>query len=151
MAKFRYGNYGKERRRDDLVLSRPQLQGKEEENLSGEVRGRPASDIEERLARSLSKYRKRFDFQVPIQVANSLPDEEKMLDFLVDGHIPVEPYGFIGHFFTGGQKAYDRMRETQLNESFRKLGWQDLLIVNYDELGTQYDADEWVRRNLKDV
>lgn len=151
MSKFRYGNYARANKRDVLALSRPQPQGKEDEGLTGMVRGKPASDLEERLARSFSKYRKRFEFQVPITIANALPDEQKMLDFLVDGYIPIEPYGFIGHYFTGGQKAYDRVREQQLNDAFRKLGWRDLIVVKFDELQTQYDADDFVRRTLKDV
>lgn len=142
---FRYGRISRPKRANIYgEVSQPN----DDEGLTGFVQGKPASDLEERIARALYKRRKRFEFQVEVFTRLSRPDDGRNVDFIVDGVQPVEPDGFIGHYRTISQKGNDYVRELQLNEAFRKMGLRPLIRVPYFKLQTQEMTDRWVRRNL---
>lgn len=140
---FQYGDY-RETQLDDVRVARPRPP-RDEENLTGFVRGLPASDLEERMARSFNRFKIPFGFQVPIYTATSMPGDAKMVDFVVRGVQPVEPAGFVGHYRTAGQRANDRVREMFLNEVFRRIGWRPLISIKYTKLDDQEMTDRTVR------
>ena len=118
------------------------------EELTGQVNGVSASDLEERFANALSKFRIGFWFQVPIRTEYTLPDNEKMLDFLVFNARrawPVEIYGAYFHT-SAGDKLKDAERERQLNVEFRERGWEDLTTVQEYEVFDQEQANNTVKR-----
>lgn len=143
---WRYGTSRRSPRRAEFVgeVSRPN----DDEGLTGLIGGESASDLEERLARAFYKTRKKFEYQVEIPVRSSLPGEERMVDFIVDGVQPVEPDGYIGHYRTISQRANDIVREQLLNEWFAANGMRPMITIPYYKLETQWMADQWVRRNL---
>ena len=148
MARFRFGDLKKQEKRDAPIL-RGTTPVEVREVLTGQVRGKRASDDEERFARAFNKYDVSFEFQIPLRTAYSVPGEEKKLDFLLRGYQPFEPRGFIGHYRTLGQQKEDDMREHQLNDVFRKLGWRNLKWAKYTEFGeTQDSVDEYVRKEI---
>lgn len=143
---FQYGDL-KERKRIDLNLTRPRIPV-EDEGLTGIVRGKKASDLEERFARALSKYRVRFDYQVLVMTAISVPHQEKEVDFIV-GRQPVNVHGYIGHFHTIGQRSKDIIRDLHVNEALMPLGFMPIITITAKELGRQEDADMFVRRTFR--
>ena len=113
--------------------------------LTGYVKGKKASDLEERFALGLIRAELPFYFQVEIQTANHLPWEAKVIDFLVHHglYYPIEVNGEYWHEM-GGKRCEDELRETLLNEAFRRMGFQPLQIVWYYEIQTQYQFDNKV-------
>ena len=116
-----------------------------DENLTGFVQGLPASDLEERLARSFYRFKIPFLFQVPIETSFSLPWQQKEVDFVVRGNQPVEPDGQISHYMKKGQRADDMVRDLYLNDAFRKMGWYPIIHIKYTKLDTQDMTDRTVR------
>lgn len=148
MPKFRYRRANSREQGVPAFRPTPTYNEQYDEGLTGYVHGSKASDLEERLARALDKRGLDYAFQVSIYTAYSLPDEEKKVDFVIEGRLPVEPLGFIGHFLTIGQRAKDRMRELQLNEAFERIGLMPLTSVHFSKLGSQERADEYVLKEL---
>ncbi|MCB2179447.1 hypothetical protein KQH61_05950 [bacterium] len=131
-----------------LTLNRLQPPGDEEEELTGWVNGKPASDLEERYARGLRAMKLEFSFQVEFSTAVSLVGEDKVVDFVVQYggmYFPVDINGAIGHS-SSAQRGRDAVRETLLNEIFDQRGMAHLQTVWYDELGDQTAADLVVKR-----
>lgn len=144
---YRYGNLARAAARQDPSL-RALPDTRQEEQLSGQVRGQHASDLEERFARALWKHRVSFIFQLPVRTVASLPNQERQVDFLVNGDQPVDIHGYIGHFHSLRQRGQDAFRKLLLDEAFAKMGLKPLLEVPYTRLGSQEAADVFVRREL---
>ena len=118
--------------------------------LTGLVKGKPATDIEERFARALGSLGLGFRFQVRFSTVGSLPWQEKVVDFVVQVSgvfQPVEVDGDIGHR-TSAQRGRDAIREVLLNEVFIRLGYLPLVRVKWFELESQEMADGVVRSML---
>jgi len=114
--------------------------------LTGLVKGKPATDIEERFARGLVFLGLEFRFQVRFSTVGSLPWQEKVVDFVVQASgvfQPVEVDGDIGHR-TSAQRGRDAIREVLLNEVFLRLGYLPLVRVKWFELESQEMADSVV-------
>ena len=103
---------------------------KEDENLSGFVHGKTASDLEERFARSLDKFEVDFTFEYSVDTAYTLPGEEKLVDFVLWIHIPqpVELDGIFTHASASKINA-DRIRDDQINEILEKQGFQRIIRI----------------------
>ena len=119
----------------------------ENEGLSGKVLGQPASDLEERFARALSKNRRvlGYRFQVSFIASRGLPGE-KRVDFVVNTGLqrPVEVDGAYVHK-TAAQQASDAVKELVLNAYFRAAGYQPLLRIPGFHLENQESADRFVQ------
>ena len=103
---------------------------KEDENLSGFVHGKIASDLEERFARSLDKFDVEFTFEYSVDTAYTLPGEEKLVDFILWIPIPqpVELDGIFTHASASKIQA-DRIRDDQINEILEKSGFQPIIRI----------------------
>lgn len=137
---------------DDIRISEIRTRAQQEdEGLTGYVHGKPAESAdEERFARSFDKYGLRFAYQVPIKTDYSMPEQDKQVDFIVDGIQPFEPRGRFPHHMSLAVEARDRIRELQLNEVFRQLGYRDLKYAEESEYAGGQDAvDEYVRREFR--
>jgi hypothetical protein len=110
-----------------------------EENLTGWVNGKNASDIEERFAKALRAKRVDFKFRVDVRTAISIPGRDREIDFLIDlggRWRAVEVDGEIGHK-NMGQKSRDVVREIYINESLRKEGILPIARVHWRKLQNQ--------------
>ena len=115
----------------------------DDEGLTGEVRGKDASDLEERVARSFRKFNVRFAFKIYLPTLFSFPGQDKELDFLFwDGPLlqPLGVKGYIGHN-TQAQQQDDYERESLLNIEFQKMGWMPFKDVKWPRLTTQESTD----------
>lgn len=124
----------------------------EDEELSGFVHGKPASDLEERFARSLDKKNQNFIFEFPVDTAYTLPEEEKMVDFIILTPIP-QPVELDGIFIhKNAEKKYeDQLRDIQINEILEKQGYKPLLRITGDPIPLPEDqeiSDEIVEKLL---
>mgnify|MGYP001608621481 FL=1 len=97
---------------------------KPEELLTGYVHGKRASDLEERFALALQSFGIDFIFQFEVPSAYSLPDEAKLIDFLVfDGGlgIPIEIGASFFHA-SPSQKEEERERQNTINPILQLQG-----------------------------
>jgi len=119
-----------------------------DEGLTGMVQDKPASDIEERFARSLDKFGIQYDFQVSYLAPRNMTGEYR-LDFLVyvDGEqLPVAVDGEYSHK-TESQKRKDVWKDDQFNKE--KAGqFLPVKRVTYLDLDTQELADEYVKEQI---
>ena len=115
--------------------------------LTGKVKGKRASDLEERFARGLTAAGLEFTFQYQVKLESSLPGQEKVIDFLVDAgwRYPVEIDGVIAHR-TAVQQGRDLLREILLNHSLHKWGILPIQRVKWWQLNAQEMADRAVRQ-----
>ena len=116
------------------------------EPLTGFVKGRSASDLEERFARGLHRAGLGFVFQYKAPVAGTLPGKEKVVDFLVKKGLlyPIEIDGLIAHL-TAAQKGKDLVREILINHAFIQRGILPIRRVKWWQLETQEMANRVVR------
>ena len=121
----------------------------EDERLTGYIKGKEASDLEERFARALYATRKDFDFQRDFMTPHSIPGQEKEVDFVVyDGQPqPIEIDGTYAHK-SGEQKANDVTRDAILNETLGGYGFLPIIRIPGEELETQADTLAIVERIL---
>lgn len=141
---FRYKKRSNRTPTMNLDRLKPPLTG-DDPPLTGWVHGIDASDLEERFARGLDNAGIGYKFKTLIPTAFSLPRESKELDFLVPSLIrPVEIDGEIGHK-TSAQQAKDALRDAQLNPELRKMGYNDIKHILWNELETQELADRVAR------
>jgi len=120
-----------------------------DERLTGYVKGKEASDLEERFARALANTGKDFDFQQEFMTPHSIPGQEKEVDFVVyDGQPqPIEIDGTYAHK-SGEQKANDVVRDAILNDELGKRGYLPIIRIPGTELGTQENTTAIVERIL---
>ena len=115
--------------------------------LTGLIKGKQATDIEERFGRALASLGLEFRFQVRFRTVDSLPGREKEVDFVVENGLsyPVDIDCKIGHY-TAAQRGRDRIREVLLNEVFVRRGMALLQRIAWYQLETQEQAEYIVRR-----
>jgi len=109
----------------------------EDELLTGYIKGKQASDLEERFARALYNTGKDFDFQQEFMTPHSIPGQEKEVDFVVyDGQPqPIEIDGMYAHK-SAEQKANDVVRDAILNETLGMRGYLPIIRISGTELET---------------
>lgn len=117
-----------------------------EEGLTGLVHGIPASDIEERFARSLDRMGIPYEFQKSLLAPSNLPGNYK-LDFLVynpkDGRLyPIAVDGEFAHK-SAAQRAKDTLKDIMLN-SAKQGEYQPVERLDYTKLDSQEIADQTV-------
>lgn len=129
-------------------ILRPAQPAASEDGLTGSVHGKDASDIEEYFAKALDKFGISYTFQRPVQTDYSLPDQDKQVDFVVYHNNRVYPVELYGSYFhtSAGDMIKDMERERQLNEVFRRWGWEDLQVVWDYEAFDAKQAELTVRR-----
>lgn len=125
----------------------PRSLKQQESPLIGTVGAQPASADEERITRSLGKNSavNGYIFQWSVYTAQSLPDNEKRVDWLVFSRgrrFPLEFYGKAGHGLNNLQEEHDRRRENELNLAFSKMGVEPLQIIHWWEVGEQLQGAE---------
>ena len=124
----------------------------EQEQLTGLVQGQDASDIEERLARSLDKYpaTREYEFQESYRAPRNVPGELRP-DFVVflSGATaqPLQPDGEYAHK-TAEARQSDEEKDALLDEILRGTGALPTIRIPGHLLATQDQADAWVRENL---
>ena len=120
------------------------------EGLTGIVQGQDASDLEERVARSLYKRKLEFVFQYEVRTAVSLPHEDRFVDFIVNDigtWQALEIDGEIGHK-TQSQKEKDEMRDVFVNEALKWEGIEPIIRIGWEKLETQELTDRAIREIL---
>lgn len=130
------------------------------EQLTGAVQGKPASDIEERTARSLDKLNDwGYSFRVRInplthrlsQVFTNLKGELE-IDFLVQrGNqvIPILVDGEISHYLADWQRTVDEQKTAEIDLYMRAYNAQPAVRVEYWRLANQEMSDAYYRELLK--
>ena len=129
------------------------------EQLSGNVQGQKASDLEERMARALDKMQVAYEFRA--RISSSAAGAQRLtsvkaniageleIDHLIENGgqvIPVLVDGEISHFMTQHQRVQDEINTDMINEYGTSMGWSPAVHVPYTELRTQEDADRVARR-----
>ena len=110
-----------------------------DERLTGFVKGKEASDLEERFARALDAEGKEYQFEVEVTPPTAIPGQENQIDFLVEEIYPVEIDGTFTHK-TAAQKANDFLRDAVLNDYLSGFGWYPIERIEGDRLETQEAA-----------
>jgi hypothetical protein len=128
------------------------------EQLTGVVQGLKASDLEERVAKSLDKLEIPFDFRARItsdalgqrhltsQFANIKGEVE--IDMLCDRNGLVTPIfvdGEIGHHFTPYQAEQDKVKTDVTDEFGRAFGWKESVRIPFWKLIDQDMTDRTIR------
>ena len=111
------------------------------EILAGQVKGRVASDIEERFAKSLYKRKINFVFQESFIAGMNMPGEIR-LDFLITD-LFVQPVQIDGEFAhkTAEQKARDDWNDAVLDDHLRGTGALPVVRIDGEKLQTQEASD----------
>lgn len=112
------------------------------EILTGFVRGKQASDLEERFAGALNDAGLSYVFQYRVDSALSLPGEGQVIDFIVyDGGTPY-PVETGSAFVHGSQSQLniDKARDQILNEILRFRGFQEIIRLPLDRPEDRDDA-----------
>lgn len=117
----------------------------ETETLSKMVQGQPASDIEERFARALSRRQYAYAFRQVINVPFQIPGQKNEVDFIVfeQGTWPIEIDGEFTHK-TSEQRAHDSTRDAILDEHLGQWGWQRIQRIPGEDLEDQEMANRKV-------
>jgi hypothetical protein len=130
----------------------------DQEQLTGQINGMKASDLEERSYRSISKLEISTEFRVRI-TSEALGDQrlthkfanvrgEVEIDFLCDHNgrtTPIFVDGSISHFFTPAQAEADKLK-TELTDTFGKqFGWREAIRVPFWKLIDQEMSDRTYR------
>jgi hypothetical protein len=120
----------------------------DDEQLTGVIQAKEASDIEERFARALYKLQRTFTYEYDVDTAVSIPGEQRVVDFIVDVGGIYQAFEIDGEFAhkTLEKKEEDMMREIVVNEA---LGYSNILPivrVSWELLQSQAEADYNVRR-----
>ena len=112
-------------------ILRPKQYKFKEDELSGTVHGKDASDIEERFAKALDRSNIDYYFQRFVETEYTLPDNEKQVDFVVYWARRVWPVEIYGSYFhsSAGDRLRDLERERQLDDVFARWGWEKLQII----------------------
>jgi len=122
------------------------IRGKsEDERLEGFVRGKEASDREERFARALDKHGMRYGFQEIINTPYQIPGQKNEIDFIVDefGTHPIEIDGTWVHK-SASQKSADALRDAIIDDITSKWGWERIVRVPGADLESQEQANKVV-------
>lgn len=134
---FQYGDY--RRSQSDDISVQKSRSVEEKEVLTGTVANLPASDLEERFARGLSKNRVPYQFQFEFYTPYTA--QKNTVDFVTRGVQPIEIDGFVGHYMTIGRKAETFTRDLFVNEAMERMGMGRVLHIPYWKLDDQDKAD----------
>ena len=118
------------------------------ETFVGEINGLPASDLEERSARSIAKLGGSYEFRVPFVAGRNLPGEAE-LDFMVDYNGVYQPAQVDGGFShkAAAQKAEDAVKDAVI-DAILGDGYLPVVRIPGDKLQTQADSDQTWREVL---
>ena len=142
-----------------MPIEKRDLYKNDEEELTGSVQGRKASDIEERSARAMDKIPDwTYTFLVRVspltgqltQAVRNLAGEYE-IDFLAQrGNelLPINIDGEVSHFLAQWQEVQDNQRSAVINAALEKYGARPLVRVPFFELDTQDRADIYYRELL---
>lgn len=130
----------------------------DQEQLTGVIQGMKASDLEERVARSLGTMEIPFQFRARIssqalgerrltrKFANIKGEIE--IDMLCDdgGFVtPIMVDGQISHFYASWQADQDQEKTDAVNEFGRRFGWKEVVRIPFWKLQNQEMADRTMR------
>ena len=117
-----------------------------DEGLTGVVQNLPASDLEERFARSLEKNHIPYEFQRSFLAPNNMPGSYK-LDFLVYVDGQEQPVAIDGEYAHKSmkQRANDEIKDVIFNEA-KKGQMLPVKRITYTDLDTQEMADAIVEQ-----
>ena len=130
-----------------------------DEELTKQVQGKRASDIEERSARALDKLPEwSYVFQVAINPITGYLSPEKThlvneveIDFWAvrgNEYKAILPDGEIGHFMALWQRSVDEEKTERINEFMKKIGQGEAIRVPFWKLTDQETADKFYRELL---
>ena len=131
----------------------------DDEELTGVVQDKSASDLEERSARSIDKIPD-WNYQFRIRISPLTGDltryfqniaGEFEIDFLASRGNELAPImidGEVSHFLAQWQKLQDEIREAAINKTLEKYGARKVVRVPFWELDTQDRSDQFFRRLL---
>ena len=118
------------------------------EELRGEIRGQPASDIEERMYYALVKRygSEKIDFQPTIIGSRNILGEIRP-DFVVDAGITLTIFYADGEYAhkSAAQREEDNMKDEILFHQMQGVA-EFPIRISGDDLQTQEDADEAIGR-----
>ena len=131
----------------------------DKENLTGEVDGKSASDIEERSARAIDKLPEwRYTFRIRISPLTGTLTEtfqnitgEYEIDFLCMRGNEMKPVlvdGEVSHFLASWQKTQDEQKEAVINKALQKYGAHPVQRIEFWKLADQKRADVTLREML---
>lgn len=129
----------------------------DQEKLTGQIRGKKASDLEERFANYLDRHGIDYEFRVRLspllngsrrltgQFTNLLGEVE--IDFLAypDRAQPIMIDGFIAHFYSAWMKERDQEKTNVINEFGKGMGWKETVRVPFTKLVNQEMTDNTAR------
>jgi len=125
----------------DTPLNRPKADSLVE-SFAGEIQGMPASDLEERWARSADKHKHGYEFRNVYLGARNQTDSVE-LDFLMYSNPaqpqPIQIDGEIGHD-SEQERQKDRVKDSLLDNELRGQA-SPVIRVKWDRLQTQDMAD----------
>jgi hypothetical protein len=130
----------------------------DQEQLTGLINDEKASDLEERVARSLDRLEIPFDFRVRV-TSEALGQQrltsaranirgEVEIDMLCDRNGEVTPIfvdGQISHFFVPYQADADKQKADIVNEFGRRFGWREAVRIPFWKLIDQDVTDRTIR------
>lgn len=142
----------------DMNYGQTVIRTGDQEQLTGEINGEKASDLEERSFRSLSRLEVSTEFRVRI-TSEALGQQrltsrranirgEVEIDFLCEKGGQVTPIfvdGEIAHFMTPHQADVDKQKADLANEFGRQFGWREAVRVPFWKLVDQEMADRTYR------
>lgn len=129
-----------------------------QEQLTGQINGQKASDLEERVAKALSKVEAGFEFRARItsdalgqrrltsEFANIRGEIE--IDMLAERSgetIPIFVDGQISHHVAPWQAEQDKIKTDATNEFGKQFGWREAVRIPFWEILDQDAADRRIR------
>ena len=132
---------------------------REDENLTGVVQDKDASDIEERGARAVDKIPDwSYTFRIRISPLTGQLTEyfqniagEYEIDLLCQRGKQMKPIlidGEVSHFLASWQKVQDEQREAVINKALKKYGADPVVRIEYWKMADQRIADITMREVL---
>ena len=134
----------------------------DQEQLTGVIGDMKASDLEERVGRSLNKFDVTFEFRVRITseflgqqrlthaFANVRGEVEIDMLCEVNGQTtPIFVDGQISHFFVPYQADHDKLKTDVTDEFGKQFGWRESVRLPFWKLIDQDMTDRTVRDALR--
>lgn len=130
----------------------------DQEQLTGLINGEKASDLEERVAKSLDRLEIPFDFRVRV-TSEALGQQrltsrranirgEVEVDMLCDRNGEITPIfvdGEIGHHMSPHQADVDKQKADIINEFGKQFGWREAVRIPFWKLIDQDVTDRTIR------
>ena len=149
MKHYKYRKQG--RKRPETRRPDARARAGAEEQLTGQVHGKKASDLEERFANALDAYPvvSYYKYNVLIDTPFQIPGQLNEIDFMVwvgRWVYPIEIDGEMAHK-TAEQKAHDMIRDQQLDPVIKKIwpGARNIKRIPGAKVQTRDDANLIVR------